>query len=135
VSTSGDAIQPGSYVGVVRSAPPGVAVRFGISIRDDGGSINGCMSIHPPLYGSGAISGTVKGKEISFDAVGPNYLLKFRGELQGSDLRGTYAVAPDDDDGAFILRRQSPDAPSAGVETKDCLKALISLDPPGPFSQ
>jgi hypothetical protein len=135
VSAPVDAIQPGSYFGVVRSAPPGVAVRFGISIRDEGGSLNGCISIHPPLYGSGAISGTVKGTDISFDAVGPNYLLKFRGELQGSDLRGTYAVAPDDDDGAFILRRLSPDAPTAGVETKECLKALISLDPPGPFSQ
>ena len=134
-STSSDGIQPGSYFGVVRSAPPGVAVRFGIAIRDDGGSINGCMSLHPPLYGSGAISGTVKGKEISFDAAGPNYVLKFRGELQGSELKGSYAVAPDDDDGAFILRRFSPDAPTAGVETKDCLKALISLDPPGPFSQ
>lgn len=137
---SGDAIQPGSYFGVVRNAPPGVSVRFGIAIRDDGGSglasmIRGCIAIHPPLYGDGAISGTVKGKEFSFDAVGPNYVLKFRGELRGSELKGTYAVAPDDDDGGFFLRRLSANAPSAGADVKECLKALISLDPPAPVLQ
>jgi hypothetical protein len=128
-------IPSGSYWGMVRSAPAGLSVRFGIAIRDENGSLNGCMEIQAPLYGSGAIHGTIKGKEISFDAVGPNYALKFRGELQGAELKGTYAVAPEEDDGAFVLRRIDADAPLAAFEVRDCLKTLISLDPPGPSSQ
>jgi len=131
---TGDVVLPGSYFGVIRSAPLGVAVRFGIAIRTDKGSLNGCLSLQPPLNGSGVIQGTVQGKDISFDAVGPNYVLKFRGALQGPDLKGIYAVAPEDDGGAFVLRKVNDSAPPAGFDVKDCLKTLMALDPPGPFA-
>ena len=117
----------GVYSGVVRNIASGIAVHFGVSIREENGTIAGCMLVRPPLYGSGAIRGAVRGTEVSFDDVGPTFILRFRGELQGGEWKGTYAIAPNTEDGVFDLRRRSSEAPASGIGLQECLGKLAGI--------
>ena len=117
----------GSYAGAFRDAVMGNSAHFAIAIRNENGSLSGCMLVQPPLFGTGLIHGSITGKRILFDAVAPAYRLSFRGDLQGTEVKGLYALAPVDDSGPFELLRQSQDSLPAELDLKDCLKSLASF--------
>ena len=120
----------GTFSGIVRNQSVGVSAHFGIAIREENGAVYGCIAIQKPLYGSGALQGTMQGSQISFDSVGSGLLgtrfsIRFEGELHGALLNGTYVVSsPDHQDGEFELTKPCPDAPQTGFNLKECIKSL-----------
>ncbi len=121
----------GSYSGIVRNSSAGVSAHFAIAIREENGTIFGCIDIQKPLYGTGALQGRVQGSQVSFDSIGSvfpvRFQIHFRGEWQGGDFHGTYDVTePGQQTGEFDLARQSSDAPESGFDLKQCVRRLAA---------
>ena len=87
----------GTFSGIVRNETAGVSAHFGVAIRDEGGSVYGCIAIKTPLYGSGSLQGTVRGSQVSFDSIGSSlverFSIRFEGQLHGASLTGRATIA------------------------------------------
>jgi hypothetical protein len=121
----------GSYSGIARNTSVGVSAHFAIAIREEKGTIYGCISIQKPLYGSGSLQGSIQGSEISFSSVSSSFpvgfQIHFRGQWQGNGLHGTYEVTePSRQTGAFDLSRQASEAPEGGFDLKQCIRRLAA---------
>ncbi len=118
----------GSYAGIVHNTTVGESAHFGIAIREEGGTIFGCLAIKRPLYGSGALQGTVQGSQVSFDSKSLMFSISFQGEWHDGELTGSYVVnSPNRQNGVFELQRRSTDAPQSGFDLKDCRKRLAAF--------
>jgi hypothetical protein len=120
----------GSYSGIVRNSSVGVSAHFAIAIREEKGSIYGCVSIRKPLYGTGALQGSVQGSQVSFDSLGsafPRFQIHFQGDRQGAEFHGTYTVTqPNQQAGVFELSRRASEAPESGFDLKQCINRLAT---------
>jgi len=121
----------GSYSGIVRNSSAGVSAHFSSAIREESGAIYGCINIRKPLYGSGALQGTIRGSQISFGSVGSafpsRFQIDFQGERQGDELNGTYSVRhPSEQTGQFELSFQTSEAPQSGFNLKQCIGQLAT---------
>ena len=56
----------GQFLGTVRNETVGLSADFGIAVKEDRGFLSGCMVVKPPLFGSGPLSGTVNGSDVTF---------------------------------------------------------------------
>lgn len=122
----------GTFSGIVRNETAGISAHFGIAIREEGGSVFGCIAIQKPLYGSGSLQGTVRGSQVSFDSIGSSFLaqflIRFEGEMHGASLKGTYSVSsPYQQEGEFELIKRGSEAPKTGFNLKACIKSLASF--------
>ncbi len=112
----------GTYQGEVRNESLGVTTHYTIAVRDENGGIYGCTSVQWPLTGSGGFRGSVNGTHVVFETEGKKFRIRFIGELQGDEMKGTYTVLSTPERGGFSLRRTSDDAPLIGFDTKNCRK-------------
>jgi hypothetical protein len=122
----------GTFGGIVRNETVGVSAHFGVAIREEDGVVYGCIAIQQPLYGSGSLQGVLQGSKVSFESVGfslgTRFSIRFRGELHGAELKGTYEVSlPARQDGEFELTKRGADAPRAGFNLKGCINSLSSF--------
>lgn len=123
----------GTYSGTVHNLTEGMSADFTVSVREnEKGVIEGCMTVKPPLGGSGYLKGSVQGSEISFDVVGALSEIAFNGKLLANKLSGTYLVSfpkGSQENGEFTLRRTSPDAPRIAFSSQTCPNDLAILTP------
>jgi S1-C subfamily serine protease len=84
----------GAYSGIAQNLTAGKTADIAIVVTQKGSSIQGCLAVSLPLYGSGPLHGTVRGSEVSFDVSSPLFLLKFRGHRGAANVVGTYLAEP-----------------------------------------
>jgi len=98
----------GQFGGAVRNQTAGLSADFGIVIDDKDGVLTGCMAVKPPLFGSGPLSGVVKGPDVSFTVVSSIGEIAFDGRNESDRIQGTYIVlhpgGTPNEEGTFILR-------------------------------
>ncbi len=123
----------GTYSGKVHNLTEGLSVDFTVSVRESQkGAIEGCMTVKPPLGGSGYLKGSVQGSEIEFDVVGALSKITFNGKRVANELSGTYLVSfpkGSQENGEFTLRRTSQDAPRIVFSSQTCPDDLAILTP------
>jgi hypothetical protein len=112
----------GSFEGEVRNETLGVTAGYEITVREENGGIYGCSTVQTPLSGSGGINGSINGSRVVFETEGKKLHVRFIGELQGDEMKGTYTVLSTSESGGFVLKRTNSNAPPLGFDTKKCRK-------------
>jgi len=112
----------GTFDGEVRNETLGFTAGCEITVREENGGIYGCSTVQTPLSGSGAINGSVNGSRVVFETEGKKLHIRFIGELQGDEMKGTYTVLSTSESGGFALKRTNYNAPPLGFDTKKCRK-------------
>jgi len=112
----------GTFEGEVRNETLGVTAGYEITVREENGGVYGCSTVQSPLSGSGGFQGSVNGSRVVFETEGKKFHVRFIGELEGDELKGTYNVLSTPQHGGFILKRANFNAPPFGFDTKKCPK-------------
>jgi len=99
----------GQYGGIVRNQTASLSADFGVAVTDNESVLSGCMVVKPPLFGSGPLTGTIKGSDVSFVVTSSIGEIEFTGRHENDDtIHGTYAVRHLDntpnEEGTFSLR-------------------------------
>lgn len=119
-----NAVQTGTYSGVVLNLTANVSAGFKIVVAESRGTIQGCMAVKPPLIGSGYLIGTTHGSQFSFVVVGDSARMGFDGQRAAINLVGTFSVSIPDggsgQNGTFMLRRTSAEGPGSGFKAQSC---------------
>ena len=89
---SGEQGMTGSFEGEVRNETLGVTAGYEINVREENGGIYGCSAVRTSLSGSGGFHGSVNGSRVVFETEGKKLRIRFIGELQGDEMKGTYTV-------------------------------------------
>ena|GEM_PF-341398 len=119
---SGEQGMTGSFEGEVRNETLGVTAGYEITVREENGGIYGCSTVQTPLSGSGGLNGSVNGSRVVFETEGKKFHVRFIGELQSDEMKGTYTVLSTSEHGGFVLKRTNYNAPPFGFDTKKCRK-------------
>jgi len=99
----------GSFIGTVHNLSANLTANLVIFVEERQGTIQGCLGVRAPLYGSGPLQGTVEGDNVQFDVTSPSFYLHFEGRRSGRDLLGTYtafAQGGNEQQGEFVLQRR-----------------------------
>lgn len=116
----------GTYAGVVTNFSTAKSASFSIFVRGStGGAIQGCMVVKLPLMGSGPLRGEADDSKLSFVTTGDFMRIRFDGQRDRNDLRGTYLVSgisngASDQKGTFVLHKTSSEGPSRGFDILSC---------------
>jgi hypothetical protein len=79
----------GIYVGTVHNQTANLSSSFTVVIHQaKAESLEGCMEVKPPLYGSGALSGSIRGSHVNFVVAD----ITFQGDASKSEIAGSYVV-------------------------------------------
>jgi len=108
----------GSFLGTVHNSTIDVAAPFGIFVKEEQGTIVGCMAVVAPLFGSGPLIGSIIGANVQFDVTSADFSIRFTGQREKNTLSGKYVVVRADgaaEEGEFVLKKKS----SAGIEKFD----------------
>jgi hypothetical protein len=100
----------GHYAGTVHNQTAALSADFAIELHDSHGALSGSMAVKPPLYGSGALTGTVDNKGVTFTVMSDIGTLVFTGVHDGEQITGTYTVqhpAGGQEAGSFKLAKES----------------------------
>jgi len=100
----------GHYAGTVHNQTAALSADFAIELHDSHGALSGSMAVKPPLYGSGALTGTVDNKRLTFTVMSDIGTLVFTGVHDGEQITGTYTVqhpAGGQEAGSFKLLKES----------------------------
>ena len=111
----------GTYYGTVHNSSVSVTAAFSIAIQREGETVQGCMIVRPPLYGSGPLRGSIDRDSIRFNVTSPLFHIRFDGTTEDTGISGTYVVTwPQLQNGHFELERTSADAPGAASDPQKC---------------
>ena len=110
----------GTFTGVVQNQSAHLSAVFGIQVQQTAGTLTGCMTVKPPLAGSGTLAGSVEGNSVSFTVTSAVGRITFTGHSspQGT-ISGTYIVqhpSASQEYGLFILRREDSESASVGCQ-------------------
>jgi S1-C subfamily serine protease len=114
----------GEYSGIVRNLTAGMSADLKIIISASSGALRGCVTVQPPLAGSGSLRGTAHDSHFSFVVAGDSMQIEFDGQGDASSLDGSYSVSTGDKGskqmGTFVLKRISSEGLGAGFNLQDC---------------
>jgi hypothetical protein len=83
----------GTYLGTVQNKTANLSSTVAAVFRQSKtGVLEGCMKIKPPLYGSGAVQGTVRGAYVNFTVAD----ITFHGDSLKNLITGSYVVSRQD---------------------------------------
>jgi hypothetical protein len=105
----------GTYVGTVHNQTVNTISTFTAVIHQaKDGAFDGCMEVKPPLYGRGALRGSIHGSHVNFVVAD----ITFQGDASKSGITGSYVVVRQDGNqlGEFHLMKQTAAAPSYDCE-------------------
>ena len=95
----------GTYTGTVHNKTANLSSTFTAVIHQaKGGLLEGCMEVKPPLYGSGALQGSIRGSHVNFVVAD----ITFQGDAAKSGIAGSYVVTRQEGNqlGEFQLMKQ-----------------------------
>ena len=90
--TSSLPLLDGNYTGTVENLTTSLTADFTIRLQVSDGKLTGAMSVSPPLYGSGALTGTTDGSKLTFAVASDIGTITFTGINKGSQITGRYTV-------------------------------------------
>jgi hypothetical protein len=96
----------GTYLGTVHNQTVGVTSSFVVVFyQKKTSALYGCMEVKPPLYGSGALHGSIRGSHVDF-VVGD---IRLQGDASRNAITGSYVVSRRDGEqlGDFRLTKAS----------------------------
>src|SRR5665213_1328612 len=99
----------GHYAGTVHNQTAALSADFAIELHDSHGALSGSMAVKPPLYGSGALNGTIENQSLTFTVKSDIGTLVFTGVHEGEQITGTYTVqhpAGGQEAGSFKLSKE-----------------------------
>ena len=83
----------GTYLGTVHNQTANLSSSFAAVLHQTkAGVIEGCMEVKPPLYGSGALHGSIRGSHVDFVVAD----ITFRGDASKNEIAGSYVVSRQD---------------------------------------
>ncbi len=100
----------GTYIGTVHNQTVNLSSTFTVALHQTkAGLLDGCVEVKPPLYGSGALTGNVRGSHVNFVVAD----IAFQGDASKSEIAGSYVVTRQGGNqlGDFYLTKQ----PGAGA--------------------
>lgn len=100
----------GHYAGTVHNQTAALSADFAIELHDSHGALSGSMAVKPPLYGSGALKGTIDNNSLTFTVMSDIGTLVFTGVHEGEQITGMYTVqhpAGGQEAGSFKLSKES----------------------------
>jgi hypothetical protein len=103
----------GTYLGTVHNQTANLSSSFAAVLHQTkAGMLGGCVEIKPPLYGSGALHGSIRGSHLDFIVAD----ITFRGDTSKSEIAGSYVVSRQDGQqlGDFRLTKQPRGGASYG---------------------
>jgi hypothetical protein len=118
----------GHYAGTVHNQTAALSADFSIELHDAHGALSGSMSVKPPLYGSGALKGTIDNNILTFTVTSDIGVIVFTGVPDGDRISGRYTVqrpAGGQEAGSFQLSKQNPTKPSLSTQPKPPADATI----------
>ncbi len=95
----------GIYVGTVRNQTANLSSSFAVVLHQtQAGLVEGCMDVKPPLFGRGALRGSMRGTHLNFAVAD----LVFQGDVSKNQITGSYVVSRTDGNqlGNFRLTKQ-----------------------------
>jgi hypothetical protein len=99
----------GHYAGTVHNQTAALSADFAIELHDSHGALSGSIAVKPPLYGSGALTGTVDNNRLTFTVISDIGTIVFTGVHDGEQITGTYTVqhpAGGQEAGSFSLSKE-----------------------------
>ena len=112
----------GQFTGTVLNRTVNQSAQAELALQQSNDLLTGCFAVLRPLFGSGDVTGSVHDGRFEFVAHSPNFDIKFNGQKNGEDLRGTYVVTRGGtglQNGAFEFSR-SRTALADGLKSSDC---------------
>lgn len=113
----------GTYSGTVTNLTFPSSARIEIKAREDEGGTSGCMTVHPPLGGSGRLEGVIDGDSVQFSVISPMFEIVFQGLKRAEDIEGKYVVtvaSAGKQNGTFELHRLNLEGPPLDFDTSTC---------------
>ncbi len=113
----------GQFGGIVHNQSVNQSEEFWVLVRDDEGSLSGCMGVKERLFGSGPLWGAVKGSDVYFVVTSSAFEIQFTGTQKGGSVTGTYLVkrgGSPDQQGAFTLQKASSKGPESSFNSANC---------------
>jgi hypothetical protein len=110
----------GTYVGTVHNQTSNASSSVVVVLHQTkGGLLDGCMDVKFPLYGSGALLGSIQGTHLSF--VVSN--LTYQGDASKNEIAGSYGVSGPEEDhlGKFRLTKQK-----AAKASYECVNGALT---------
>lgn len=95
----------GTYLGTVHNKTVNLSSTVALVLRQNKtGVLQGCMQVKPPLYGSGAVQGSVSGSHVNFAVAD----ITFHGDALRNAITGSYVVSRQDGQqlGDFRIERR-----------------------------
>ena len=98
----------GQFAGTVHNDTADMSAGFALFVQDVSGDLRGCLAVLHPLGGSGPITGSVSGDDVSFVATSAGEKITFTGKRSKGTIAGNYLVEKEtggEEDGEFKARR------------------------------
>lgn len=113
----------GQFGGIVHNTTASASAEFWIIVNDKHGAVTGCMGVLQPLFGSGALTGVVRGTDVAVVVTSPIGKITLLGERQGSEITGHYIVVrpgSPDQKGTFTLHRAKSEGLPDAFDLANC---------------
>jgi S1-C subfamily serine protease len=113
----------GQFGGIVHNQSAGLSAEFGLIVREDSGSLSGCMGVKQPLFGSGPLSGISARSDVSFVVKSAVGTITFTGHRSGDSVMGTYTVEHENrprESGTFSLRKLKSEGLARDFDRATC---------------
>ena len=98
----------GQFAGTVYNKSASLSAEFAVIVRDDDGSLSGCMLVAQPLFGSGPLAGAINDSDVWFSVSSAIGTISFSGKRTGESISGEYIVSRNDgraEEGTFALNK------------------------------
>lgn len=99
----------GQFAGTVHNDTADISGGFALFVQDESGDFRGCIAVLRPLGGSGPITGSVSGEDITFVATSAGEKITFTGKRSKGSIAGNYLVEKEtgsEEDGEFKASRK-----------------------------
>jgi hypothetical protein len=98
----------GQFAGTVHNDTADMSAGFALFVQDTSGDLRGCLAVLRPLGGSGPITGSVSGEDVTFVATSAGEKITFTGKRSKGSIAGNYLVEKTtggEEQGEFRARR------------------------------
>jgi hypothetical protein len=124
----------GTYFGTVHNKTANISSTFTTVLHQSkGGALEGCMEVKPPLYGSGAVHGSVRGSHLDFVIAD----ITFKGDVSKNAVSGSYVVSRQDSQqfGDFRMTKQPGMQQSYGCADGSLVEVEMAKPRPKPEAE
>ena len=113
----------GQLAGTVHNDTADLYAGFALFVQDMGGDLSGCLAVLRPLGGSGPLTGSVSGEDVTFVVTSADEKIMFTGKRSKGSIVGNYLVektAGEEETGEFKASRKRILHDSSKLDFTNC---------------